>query len=102
MKNALAVSNILMYIIYAFLYLTATMPASTQLKGLNPAEPLYESTGRQTMLLHSRRGLQVSKTETKNQPSWSQAQETHISQSIHQLQENRWNPIPRYRVIYSQ
>lgn len=69
MKNVLAVSNILMCITYTFLYLTAIMPASTQLKGLNPAEALYESTGRQTMPLHSRRGLQVSKTETKNQPS---------------------------------
>lgn len=50
------------------LYLTAIMPASTQLKELNPAEALYESTGRQTITLHSRRGLQVSITETKNQP----------------------------------
>lgn len=90
MSNALAVSNILMHIIYTFLYLTAIMPASTQLKGLNPAEALCESSRRQTMPLHSRRGLQVSKTETKSQPSWSQAQDQ---------QENRLNPIPRYRVI---
>lgn len=48
MKNALAVSNILMHIIYAFLYLTAIMPASTQLKGLNPAEaPMSPQEGRQ-------------------------------------------------------
>lgn len=99
MKNALALSHILMPIIYTFLYLTAIMPASTQLKGLNPAEALSESTGSQTMPLHSRRGLQVSKTETKNQPSCPRAQEAYISQNIHQLLQNRLNPTPRYRVI---
>lgn len=99
MKNALPLSNILMPIIYTFLYLTAIMPASTQLTGLNPAEALYESTGGQTMPLHSRRGLQVGKTETKNQPSWSRAQEAYISQNIHQLLQNRLKPTPRYRVI---
>lgn len=94
MSNPLAVSNILMHIIYTFLYLTAIMPVSTQLKGLNPAEALWVLKKAENAL-HSRRGLQVSKTETKNQPSWSWTQEIYISQNICQLQENRLNPIPR-------
>lgn len=69
MKNVLAASNILMHIRYPFVHLIVIMLAPTWLKGLKPARALCQSTGKQTMPLHRGRGLQVGKTETKNQPS---------------------------------
>lgn len=69
MKNVLAASNILMHIIYPFVYLIVIMLASTWFKGLSTTGALCKSTGRQTMPLHRGRGLQVGKPETKNQRS---------------------------------
>lgn len=55
-----------MHIMHLFVYLIGFMLATTWFKGLNSAEALCKTTGRQTMPFHRGRGLKVGKTETKN------------------------------------